>query len=382
MARVSLADLRRFAIARSLFAPTTLTRAVERLGFVQADPIRAPARAQDLTLRHRVKGYRAGDLERRYPSLDIEEDVFINYGFVPGAVHALMHPRYGAAASGKRAQALLSFVRERGPVHPRAVDAHFSHGLVTNYWGGSSNATTHLLEALHYRGALRVVRRERGIRIYAAHQHEPAPAARAAREARVDALVDVLVGAYAPLPAQSLTVVVSRLLRYGAPQWRGEMKGALQRARQRLAHARIDGVDWYWPAGERLTRSALPDAVRFLAPFDPVVWDRRRFELFWGWAYRFEAYTPVAKRNLGYYALPLLWHDRVIGWGNVSVVDGELRADCGYIGSQPRDARFKKELAAELDRLRAFLGVAGPDPYVVDAPAASLRSPRRGTSRA
>ena len=45
---------------------------------------------------------------------------------------------------------------------PRAVDEHFSHGTVTNYWGGSSSATTHLLEAMHYRGLLRVVRREAG----------------------------------------------------------------------------------------------------------------------------------------------------------------------------------------------------------------------------
>ena len=50
---------------------------VDRLGFVQADPIRLPARAQDLILRQRVKG-RAGDLERRYAALDVEEDVFIN----------------------------------------------------------------------------------------------------------------------------------------------------------------------------------------------------------------------------------------------------------------------------------------------------------------
>src|SRR6478609_7108205 len=51
----TLDDLRRYAIARTLFKPTTLPRAIQRLGFVQADPIRAPARAQDLTLRHRVK---------------------------------------------------------------------------------------------------------------------------------------------------------------------------------------------------------------------------------------------------------------------------------------------------------------------------------------
>ena len=78
----TLEHLRRYAIARSLFAPTTLPLALQRLGFVQADPLRAPARAQDLTLRHRVDGYVAGDLERHYPELGIEEDFFVNYGFL------------------------------------------------------------------------------------------------------------------------------------------------------------------------------------------------------------------------------------------------------------------------------------------------------------
>jgi len=65
----SLDALRRFAVTRSLFPPTTLRRAIAALGFVQADPIRAPARAQDLTLRPRVTGYRTGDLERQYARL-------------------------------------------------------------------------------------------------------------------------------------------------------------------------------------------------------------------------------------------------------------------------------------------------------------------------
>lgn len=55
---ITLDTLRRYAVARTLFAPTTLARAIVKLGFVQADPIRAPARAQDLTLRHRVKASR------------------------------------------------------------------------------------------------------------------------------------------------------------------------------------------------------------------------------------------------------------------------------------------------------------------------------------
>lgn len=361
---MTLDDLRRYAVARSLFPPTTLQRALNRMGFVQADPIRAPARAQDLTLRHRVRGYRAGDLERRYTALDIHEDVFINYGFVTRELQQLMHPRAGAvrsrSASSKRAHALLAFVQTRGAVHPREVDEHFSHGNVTNYWGGSSRATTHLLDLLHYHGHLRVARREAGIRIYTAHEHAPpvvdASARRAHARAQLDALVDVVVNLYAPLPALSLSFVIRRL-RYAAPQWMNEIGGAVQRAKERLVRARVDGVDWYFPQEDPLAAAEQPEDVRLLAPFDPVVWDRRRFELFWGWGYRFEAYTPVAKRKLGYYALPLLWRDRVIGWGNLSVKHGSLDAQLGYVTSKPPAGQaFRRALDAELDRLRTFLG--------------------------
>lgn len=358
---LTLSDLRQFAVARSLFAPTTLERALDTFGFVQADPIRAPARAQDLTLRHRVEGYRAGDLERRYATLDVEEDVFVNYGFTTHAVHRLMHPRAGAASwsisQRKRAEAVLRFVRLRGAAHPREVDDYFAHGTVRNYWGGSSNATTHLLDLMHYRGLLRVVRREAGIRVYGAQESARPPADKAARAERLDALVDVAVRKYAPLPGPSLSNLVGRL-RYAVPQWRRELKPALQRARLRLAHARVDGVEWYWPADETISTGPPPDTVRLLAPFDPVVWDRRRFEIFWGWAYRFEAYTPAKRRNLGYYALPLLWRDRVIGWGNISVKDGVLQPDLGYVtGKPPRERRFGQALLSELERLRVFLGL-------------------------
>jgi uncharacterized protein YcaQ len=357
--RITLEDLRRFAVGRSLFAPTTLQRALDRMGFVQADPIRAPARAQDLILRPRVRDYRAGDLERRYEALGVEEDFFINYGFVTRAVQRLMHPRAEErvpAAERRKEKLLLDFVTERGAVHPREVEEYFAHGTVRNYWGGSSHATTHMLDALHYRGMLRVARREKGIRLYRRHRHEPAQLNEAGRRARLDALVDVVVNIYAPLPAATLSYYVRRL-RYAAPQWEKEITGALQRARERLAQARVDGLDWYWPNEENPGKAREPEGLRFLAPFDPVVHDRKRFELLWGWNYRFEAYTPVPKRKLGYYALPLLWRDRVIGWANLAVKNGKLESEFGYAaGLPPRDRDFKRELDAELERMRAFLG--------------------------
>jgi uncharacterized protein YcaQ len=355
-------DLRRFAVSRSLFQPATLAQALEAFGFVQADPIRAPARAQDLTLRHRVADYRAGDLERQYVSLPIEEDFFVNYGFVTHAVHRLMHPRGERARApwsrvqGRRVNAILDFIQARGPVHPREVDSHFPHGRVTNYWGGSSNATTHLLDLMHFRGLLRVVRRDAGVRVYGVQQIGESAPDKADCARRLDALVDVVVRKYAPLPAPSLSALIGRL-RYAVPQWDKHLKPALQRARQRLAHDTIDGVTWYWPADEAVDVPPRPDTVLLLAPFDPIVWDRRRFEMLWGWAYRFEAYTPLKRRVRGYYALPLLWRDRVIGWGNIAVKDGVLHADLGYVaGRAPRDRPYKRALEEELERLRTFLG--------------------------
>jgi uncharacterized protein YcaQ len=361
-----LDDLRAYAVARSLFTPTTLPRALARMGFVQADPIRAPARAQDLTLRHRVKGYRDGDLERRYPRLPIEEDALHNYGFVTRAVQALMHPRtFSKKTRIERShpeliEPIVEFVRANGPTHPRELDPHHGGRSVTNYWGGSSAAATHMLDTLHYRGTLRVVRRERGIRVYSvATHHAPADEGPGPHE-RVGRLIAQLVSLYAPIPASSLRQL-TMMLRYGAPGLAPLLsdRGVVGRALDAgyIAQVAVDDRAWYVPPGERI--GAGPRAeVRLLAPFDPVVWDRRRFELFWNWRYRFEAYTPPAQRVLGYYALPLLYGDDVIGWANARSSDDRLHVELGFVGKRPRDAIFKRELDGELARLAAFLGVA------------------------
>ena len=269
-----------------------------------------------------------------------------------------MHPRRAqqvwTRARYRQANDVLDFVRERGVVHPREVDAQFAHGKATNWFGGSSNASTQLLDGMHYRGLLRIARRESGTRMYAPREtNEPADPV-----ATMDRLVDIIVNKYAPLPAASLAQLVV-LLKFAVPQWIDERKSALARAKARLPHATIDGQTWYWPEGEnpRSRRHVARDEVRLLAPFDPVVWDRRRFEIFWDWAYRFEAYTPAVKRVRGYYALPLLWRDAVVGWGNLSVVDGRLVASFGYAnGRAPKDSAFRRELDAELWRTKAFLG--------------------------
>jgi uncharacterized protein YcaQ len=355
----SLRQLRHYAIARSLFKPTSLARAIARLGFVQADPMRAPARAQDLILAHRVKDYRAGDLERRYPRLAIEEAFFVNYGFLPRETQALLHPR-GAprawdARMQARAQEVLAFVRQHGRTYPKDVQAQFDHGRIKR-WGADLNVSKHLLEGLHYCGLLRVAQRQAGTRVYQAIEHPPQDDSPGARRARASQLLDMVVELYAPLPAASLGYLCG-LLRYGVPHLAAEVRQAQEHAKSRYAHAQVDGRLWFWPQGEKPMAAWNPidDRLRFLAPFDPVVWDRRRFQLFWGWEYKLEAYVPAHKRRMGHYAMPMLWGEQMPGWANLKVVAGRLQHKLGFAGPRPRGSAFQLALDDALEQMQEFL---------------------------
>lgn len=358
---VTLACLRRYAVTRSLFAPCALEHAIKKLGYLQADPIRAPARAQDLILRHRVVDYRVEDLEKNYAALPLIEDSIYNYGFFHRDELALLHPRKMSARWQKfmaehasQRRKVLRYLAEHGQAHPREIEKSLSIGRHINGWGGSSSVTTMLLEGLHREGKVHVCRRDAGIRVYA-------PAEKMARtltpNARADGLIRLIINLYAPLPLRTL-MQFARVMGASRPgvDYVARAKLMIKQGGQRSET--IDHVTYVWPHAELLPE-VVEDKVRLLAPFDPVVWDRIRFEHFWGWPYRFEAYTPLAKRILGYYALPLLWRDSVIGWGNVAVDhDDKLTVQIGYAAKKPARgdaAIFKRELDVEIERLRRFL---------------------------
>jgi uncharacterized protein YcaQ len=324
--------------------------------------MRAPARAQDLILAQRVKDYRAGELERRYRRLAIEETFFVNYGFLPRETLALLHPRALPSAwdarMQARAQEVLAFVRRHGRTRPKDLQAHFDHGRIKR-WGGSLNVSAHLLQGLHYGGLLRVEWREAGARVYQTIEHPPQDDSSEPRLARAGQLLDIVVQLYAPLPAASLGYLCT-LLRFGVPHLAAEVRQIQQHAKSRYAHAKVDGVLWFWPQGEKPTaaRHRGDDKLRFLSPFDPVVWDRRRFRLFWGWEYKLEAYVPAHKRRMGHYAMPMLWGEQILGWANLKVVDGRLRHELGFVGARPRGSAFKTALDQALQQMREFLNLS------------------------
>ena len=310
MKPLTLDVLRRYAVARTLFRPTTLPKAIARLGFIQADPIRAPARAQDLTLRHRVIDYRAGDLERRYPRLGIEEDFFVNYGFIPRATHRLMHPRTARRVwtpqRRAQAEAVLEFVRERGVVHPRDVDLRFAHGKSAQLVRRDEQRqhATARRDALSWAGPHRPARgrnptlrsspgarsrRQRRCRVRCLARHRRAPvcaiAATDARQAREPARARhaaMAGGSGRCCATGARATVLGHRRRHGLALARGREPGiAALRSRQRGQAARAIRPDRLGPA-----------AVR--APLGMVVSLRG-------------LYASRACRVRGYYALPMLW---------------------------------------------------------------------------
>lgn len=107
--------------------------------------------------------------------------------------------------------------------------------------GGDLNVSAHLLDGLHYRGLLRVARRDGGTRVYEANAHAPQDESPEARLERADQLLDIAVRLYAPLPAASLRYVCG-LLRQGVSHLTAEIQQLHEHAKSRYSHAQIAGT--------------------------------------------------------------------------------------------------------------------------------------------
>ena len=349
---LTLEQFRKSVVRDSLFPPCRLGDAINRMGFVQADPIRSPARAQDLILRHRVKNYCAGDLEKQYPKLGLEECFLFAYGFLPRDLWQIIHPNTNKELT-RAEREILELINQIGPLHPRALESHIGTKRVKNYWGGYSRSAKMALEHMHDRGALRIAHRENGIRIYEATELcEPTLS-------KKERFQEIIVATLKSMGAVTRRFLLSELRHFNylakTPAERGKFLDELIRA----GRVRVDVVDnvEYVSLEQPNARRRDADELRILAPFDPIVRDRTRFEHLWNWTYRFEAYTPKAKRKLGYYAMPVLWREDVIGWANASVDEGNLNIEFGYSSQRPRDSMFKQKAEFEVARMATFLGL-------------------------
>jgi uncharacterized protein YcaQ len=238
-------------------------------------------------------------------------------------------------------------------MHPKDLESHIGGERVENYWGGFSRSAKMAMESLHERGALRVAHRNKGFRIYeTAETYEPTMS-------NEERFKEIMIATLTAMGATTRKFLLSELSHFRylvepLKDRREHLQALINEGRVRVDL--IDAVE-YVSVDQAPKAKKEPSGVRILAPFDPIVRDRARFEYLWNWSYRFEAYTPKARRKLGYYAMPVLWQSSIIGWANATVEDGRLKVYFGYATKKPEQKQFREEAEQEVIRLATFLGL-------------------------
>lgn len=384
---ISSDHARRFLVARHLLAPPralpaepgSVLAAVERLGSLQFDPLEVPgARNHDLVLHARIAGYRREWCDAWLYGSDRRLIELYNKSLNILPIDELPHYRVSWQRTAARyddgilteqadvARAILRRLKADGPLSTAAFGEH-AHAV--DWWWAPTRASRAVMEALFVTGRIGIARREGNRRYYDLIERLVPADLLARRESEEDAMTHRLLSRYR---AVGLTTPVGTQMEvmYSA----GSTAERLRRTERlvdegRLVPVEVDGLKRtrYVVVEERAVLDATadpgaapPPAVAFLAPLDPLVWDRRMLRELWGFDYLWEVYVPEAKRRWGYYVLPILHGDRFVGRiePRLDRAAGTLRILGVWFedGFEPMEPGFVAALADALEAYRGFVG--------------------------
>ena len=331
MIRLSAAEARRLALAAQGFTDARpagrvdarhVRRVLGRVGVLQIDSVNVLVRSHYLPLFSRLGPYPRDLLDRlAYERGELFEYWSHEQSLLPVDAHPLVRWRMERAAAGHTwaglariaaekpayVEAVLAEVAERGPLPASALREPGERSGPWWGWGDGKRA----LEWLHWTGRLAAVSRPSFERVYDLPERV-LPADVLARPAVPETEVRKVLLVQA---ARSLGVATAADLADYHRQRIGAVRPLLAELVEdgALAPAGVEGWDGaaYADPAARLPRRVAAAAV--VSPFDSLVWDRRRTERLFGFHLRLEIYTPARKRQWGYYVLPFLLGDRLVG---------------------------------------------------------------------
>ena len=384
---ISADHARRFLVSRHLLAPPrtlpakpeSVLDAVERLGLLQFDPLEVPgARNHDLTLHARIRGYRRDWCERWLygPDRRLIEIYNKSLNLVP--MHELPHYRVSwlratpgvdsgiLTEQADVAKAILKRLRTDGPLSTAAFS---EHGHAVDWWWAPTRASRAVMEALFVTGRIGISRRDGNRRYYDLMERLVPAELIKLKESEEDAMTHRLLSRYR---AVGLTTPIGTQteVMYSA----GSTAERARRTQRlvdegRLLPVAVDGLkrERYIIAEEESILEGTSDpgamdaGVSFLAPLDPLVWDRRMLRELFGFDYLWEVYVPEAKRKWGYYVLPMLFGDRFVGRIEPRFDRKATTLNILGIWFEPgfapmEDPRFIPALREALDAYRSFVG--------------------------
>ena len=337
---ISAAHARRFLVSRHLLAPprslpaepASVLAAVERLGSLQFDPLEVPgARNHDLVLHARVAGYQRQWCEDWLYGPDRRLIELYNKSLNMVPMHELPHYRVTwhrnladidngiLKDQAPVAKAILKRLRTDGPLSTAAFS---EHGHAVDWWWAPTRASRAVMEALFVTGRIGIARREGNRRYYDLLERLVPAELLKLKESEEDGMTRRLLSRFR---ATGMTTPVGTQaeVMYSA----GSTSERVARTERLVADGELLAVDveglrspQYVIAAEEPILEAteregsLPTpGLSFLAPLDPLVWDRRMLRTLWDFDYLWEVYVPEAKRKWGYYVLPMLFGDRFVG---------------------------------------------------------------------
>jgi len=331
---------RRFLVSRHLLAPAralparpeSVLATVERLGSLQFDPLEVPgARNHDLVLHARIAGYERAWCETWLYGTDRRLIELYNKSLNLVPMHELPHYRVGwqrtlaeidngiLTEQAPVAEAVLRRLKADGPLSTAAFG---EHGHAVDWWWAPTRASRAVMEALFVTGRIGISRREGNRRYYDLMERLVPAELFKLRESEEDAMTHRLLSRFRATGMTTPVGTQSEVMYSAGTAVERVARTARLVSDRELLPIEVEGLKGprYIIAAEEpiLDATAAADAlptpsVSFLAPLDPLVWDRRMLRELWSFHYLWEVYVPEARRRWGYYVLPILYGDRFVG---------------------------------------------------------------------